>query len=265
MRTKILGILNVTPDSSYDGGHYYSFESAIARGLQMEKEGADWVDVGGESTRPDALPVHEAEELRRVIPVIKELVKNLKIPISIDTRKAKVAEAALNAGAKMINDISGLASPEMVAVARNYQVPVCIMHMQGTPETMQLAPSYPEGVTHSLIEWFKTKIDRILKAGIQSSQIILDPGIGFGKTVAHNLEILHNLPQFGELGFPLLLGLSRKSFMMKYLEKSRNELLAASLAVNSYAVLHNVEFLRVHDVECHRDAIRILEAVKKIK
>lgn len=261
---QLLGILNVTPDSHYDGGKYLSLENALMRGQAIEKEGGDWIDVGGESTWITADPVDANVELKRVIPVIKALKQAVSIPLSIDTMKARVADAALKAGASMINDVSGLSDPDMAKVARDHAVPVCIVHMQGTPKTMQIDPRYPRGATVEIIEWFEGKIEHMLASGIASSKIILDPGIGFGKTVAHNLEILHDLPRFKKLGFPLLLGLSRKSFMMRFLEKKREELLAASLAVASYSFLQEVEYLRVHDVESHRDAIKILDAVKRV-
>lgn len=259
--TQIFGILNVTPDSCYDGGRYLTIDAAIERAREIEQEGADFIDIGGESTRPGAAVVSEEEEIRRVIPIIKELKRQIKIPISIDTYKPKVAELALEAGASLINDISGCSSLEMIAIAHHYAVPISVMHMQGTPATMQKAPHYPGGVLPELLEWFERKIDSLLKAKISPSKIILDPGIGFGKTAEQNVEIIQNLPLFKKLGFPLLLGLSRKSFIMHYVKKPREELLPATLAVASFAIQQKVEFLRVHDVGSHRDAITILDGI----
>lgn len=260
-KPQIFGILNVTPDSCYDGGQYLKEQAAIARACEMEAEGADWIDIGGESSRPGALPVPEDEEIHRVIPVIKALKKNIKIPISIDTYKPKVAKLALEAGASFINDITGLENREMIAVAKEFRVPVCVMHMQGTPGTMQKAPSYPRGVVFELLEWFEKKIEHLLKENFFPSQIILDPGIGFGKTAEQNIEILQNLSHFKKFGFPLFLGLSRKSFIMHYIKKTRSELLPATLAVASFAIQQKVEFLRVHDVGSHRDVITILDGI----
>ena len=207
-----MGILNCTPDSFFDGGRYFDEKAAIRRGLEMVEEGADIIDIGGESTRPGAKEVSIEEELRRVIPVIKALKDH---PISIDTCKPEVAEKALEAGATLINDVTGFRQPEMRQIAAEAEVPVCVMHMQGSPRTMQHSPSYPKGVVTELTEWFEKTTQRLLADGVKAEQIILDPGIGFGKTVEHNLEILSNLATFRKLGFPLLIGLSRKSFMSK--------------------------------------------------
>jgi dihydropteroate synthase len=259
--TQLFGILNITPDSCYDGGQYFDLELAVKRGIRIEQEGADYIDIGGESTKPNAVFVTEDEELRRVIPVIKALKSQIKIPISIDTYKPNVAEAALLAGATIINDISGLSNPRMVDIALEFDVPVCVMHMQGNPATMQIAPDYPRGVTIEMLEWFDHKIESLLAVGMNPSRIILDPGIGFGKTAVQNVELLQNLPLFKKLGFPLFLGLSRKSFIMHYISKPREELLSATLAVASYAIQQRVDYLRVHDVGSHRDAITILDGI----
>lgn len=258
-KTQLFGILNTTPDSFFDGGKYFNFKNAIQRGIQIEQEGADWIDIGGESTRPNASYVSAEEEMVRVLPVIRELKNLVKIPISIDTYKPEVAKAALEAGASLINDISGLSSPEMVAIAKDYQCPVCVMHMQGTPSTMQINPCYPLGVVQELLLWFEKKIDSLLSNGI--SQIILDPGFGFGKTVQHNIELLKNISEFKKFGYPLFLGLSRKSFIMHTIKKSREELLPASIAVASFAKLQKVDYLRVHDVGSTRDAMTILDGI----
>lgn len=257
-KTQLMGILNVTPDSCVDQGRHFEPDLAIQRGIQICQEGADWLDIGGESTRPDAAPVLEEEELERVIPVIKALKKAISTPISIDTMKARVAAQAIEVGASFINDISGFSDPEMCQVAADSQLPICVMHMQGTPATMQQNPVYPQGVIPALVEWFSKRIDLLLAVGVKSENIILDPGIGFGKTVDHNVEIVHNLHKIKALGFPVLIGLSRKSFLGKIIRKTYPELLPASLAVNTLAILAQVDIIRVHDVVEHRDVIDLL-------
>ena len=267
MRQKIMGILNVTPDSCIDQGRWYVERDpapSIARGIEIWKEGADCLDVGGESTRPGATPVSEEEELRRVIPVIEALAPLLPIPISIDTTKASVAAAAIQAGARLINDISGGSDPKMVQLAKETGTTLCVMHMQGTPATMQINPSYPDGIVPELILWFQRRIDALLKAGIASHKIWIDPGIGFGKTVEHNLEILRNLHAFQTLGFPLLLGVCRKSFLGKILGKTYPDLLPASLAAHAFVLAQkSVDWLRVHDVAATCDLLRIWEVLQK--
>lgn len=240
--TQIIGILNITPDSFYDGGSYQETEEAVARALQMEKEGADWIDVGGESTRPGATPVPLEVEIERVIPVIRELKKYLKIPISIDTYKPEVALLAIEAGATMINDVTGLSDPKMLELAISSGVLTCV----------------------TLSEPFEQKIDFLLNAGMKKENIILDPGIGFGgKTPAQNLEIIKNINQFKRFGLPLYLGLSRKSFIMHYVKKPREELLPATIALAAFLVQQKVDYLRVHDVGSHRDTITILDGILK--
>ncbi len=256
--TKLMGILNVTPDSCFDQGQWFEHSVAIQRGMHIWRQGADWLDIGGESTRPGASPVSEKEELSRVLPVIRALKQEVSIPISIDTMKAKVAEKAIEAGATLINDVSGFRDSAMRQVAAETQVLICVMHMQGNPSNMQINPHYPQGVTSFLIEWFQKRIEELLASGIQESQIILDPGIGFGKTVADNVEIVQNLRKIKDLGFPVLIGLSRKSFLGKIINKNYNDLLSASLAVNMLAIQANVDIIRVHDVAEHRDIIDIM-------
>ena len=205
--------------------------------FKCAREGADWIDVGGESTRPGAIPVGEDEELRRVIPVIKALKKEISIPLSIDTMKPYVAEAALDAGVSFINDVSGFRDPAMREVAATSNCPICVMHMHETPTTMQTNPHYPEGIISFLLDWFKERIDLLVSCGVKEQQILLDPGIGFGKTVADNVEIVHNLHKIKGMGFPVLIGLSRKSFLGKIINKSYPDLLPVSLAVNTLAIL----------------------------
>jgi dihydropteroate synthase len=256
--TQLMGILNVTPDSCVDQDRWFDHSAAIQRGIQIFEQGADWLDIGGESTRPKAHPVPEAEELRRVLPVLKALKQEISIPISIDTMKAKVAEAAIEAGASLINDVSGFREPAMRQVAASSQLPICVMHMHETPATMQLNPFYPEGIIPFLIDWFKARIDLLLNSGIKEKNILLDPGIGFGKTVADNVEIVHNLHKIKALGFPVLIGLSRKSFLGKIVNKTYPDLLPVSLAVNTLAILAEVEIIRVHDIAEHRDIIDLM-------
>jgi dihydropteroate synthase len=262
MKTQLMGILNVTPDSSYDQGRWFEPTAAIQHGIQIFRDGADWIDIGGESTRPGAAPVPEAEELRRVIPIIKSLKKEITIPISIDTMKAKVAEAAVEAGASLINDVSGFRDPAMRQVAAYAQLPICVMHMHENPTTMQANPHYPQGILPFLLDWFKNRIDLLLADGIEEKNIIIDPGIGFGKTVADNVEIVQNLHKFKALGFRVLIGLSRKSFLGKIINKGYSELLPVSLAVNTLALLANVDMLRVHDISEHRDVIDLMAHFK---
>ncbi len=217
--TQLMGILNITPDSFYDAGRWFDHDQAVKRGIRIWQEGADWLDIGGESTRPGATPVSEVEELSRVIPVIKSLKQEIPIPISIDTMKAKVAEAAILAGASLINDVSGFRDPSMQQLAVDTQIPICIMHMHEVPLTMQVHPHYPEGVVPFLLDWLKQRIDFLLSIGVKENNIMIDPGIGFGKTIADNVQILQNLHKIKILGYPVLIGLSRKSFLGKIIKK----------------------------------------------
>lgn len=270
MKTQLMGILNATPDSYYDKSRCYELETAIARGQQIASDGADILDIGGESTRPrneyqnrDAGLVSIEEELRRVIPVISHLSQLISIPISIDTMKPVVAAKAVEAGAEWINDVSGFRHPEMRAIAASTGVKICVMHMQGDPYTMQLDPHYDNPIITHIKDWFSSTLEKLILAGVKESNIVLDPGIGFGKTIAHNLEIIHNLPELKSLGFPILLGASRKIFMSKILGKPTEELLPATLAMNTVAILSHVDFIRVHDIQAHRDIIDILDAYQK--
>lgn len=259
-KTKILGILNVTPDSFFI--KFPEAEAAMQHARQMQREGVDIIDVGGESTRPGAQPVSVDDELSRVIPVIKAIKKELSIPISIDTSKWQVAAAAVNAGATLINDVYGFRDPAMQEIAASSNVDVCVMHMQGTPQTMQLNPHYPDGVLSNILHWFEQQAAILIKRGVREQQIILDPGIGFGKNIAHNLEIIQNLPQIKAMGFRLLVGVSRKSFMSKILNKPASELLPATIAISTLLIRENVDVLRVHDVAAHRSIIDLLSYMK---
>lgn len=263
-RTLVMGILNVTPDSFSDGGRFFSLESAVAHARQLIREGADIIDVGGESTRPGAEPVPAEEELRRVLPVIRAIRKEFSVPISIDTYKAIVAEAALAAGANIVNDISALRfDPQMVEVVAHARVPIVLMHMLGTPQTMQQNPVYTD-VVREIKEFLGERIAFARAHGIR--EIIIDPGIGFGKTVAHNVEILRRLSELKDLGCPILIGTSRKSFIGKLGGTEENPLpiserLEGTIASNVIAVLHGAQIVRVHDVAAMKRALAIVDAV----
>lgn len=256
-----MGILNVTPDSFFDGGVHSKPEKAIEKGLEMVKLGAHFIDIGGESSRPFSEPVSEKEELKRVIPVIHGLAKMCSIPLSIDTIKPSVAKAAVEQGARIINDITGLSDPEMRQTVKETKVKAIVMHMQGTPKTMQVNPSYPKGVVTELIDWFKKRVEFLVKEGIDEGQIILDPGIGFGKTIEQNLEIIDNLNKIKALGFPLLIGLSRKSFMTKILRKPPSDLLPSTIGMNTIALMNGADILRVHDVAEHCDVVNLMRTM----
>lgn len=258
-----MGVLNLTPDSFHAGSRATTVDQAIARALQLQTDGADILDIGGESSRPGSAPVDTAEEMRRVIPVLEALKGKLTIPISIDTRKPAVARAAINAGAFLLNDITGFDNPEMVAIARDHDIDICVMHMQKSPETMQDNPDYPLGVESFLNYWFNEKIKSLTEAGIRPEKIILDPGIGFGKTVADNLEIIHNLPKFKRLGYRMLFGCSRKSFMAKILGLTTENLLPSTIAVNTLAIAAGIDIIRVHDVKEHRAVIDFMTTYTK--
>lgn len=259
-----MGILNVTPDSFSDGGNYSSLDAAVKRAIQMESEGADIIDIGGESTRPGSDPVSEAEELARVIPVINALNACLSCDISIDTMKPIVADAAVRAGANYINDVSGFCSPEMREIAATHPVKIVVMHMLGNPKTMQQDPYYANGVIDHMQKFFNTRLKELLKSGIKESQIILDPGIGFGKTVDDNLKIIQNLQKLKEIGFPLLIGLSRKSFIGKILGIETNDRLPATIAMNTICLLEKIDYIRVHDVKEHRMVIDIIDKKNEV-
>jgi len=257
--TLIMGILNVTPDSFSDGGKFNNIEAAIKHAKKMVEEGADIIDVGGESTRPGSEPVSVEEELSRVLPVIKQLSQEINVPISIDTMKPEVAEECIKAGAKILNDVTGLQNPEMLKVAAKYNVPVIIMHMNGMPKTMQANVEY-QNVIEEVKQFLKTQAEKAKDAGI--TQIILDPGIGFGKNVEHNLQIIKNIQSFKELGYPVLIGLSRKSFIGKILDTEVNERLEGTLAGVTASVLNGANIVRVHDVkECKR-AVEVAKMIR---
>lgn len=262
-KAKLMGILNVTPDSFFDQGKYFGLEKSIERALELAKQGADIIDIGGESTRPGSIPISEEEEIDRVIPLIQELHAQLSIPISIDTSKPKVAALALKAGATFINDVTGAEHIEMQDLVATTGVSICIMHMKGNPLTMQENTEYPERIIPYLLRWFEERLEILFKKGIKKEQIVLDPGIGFGKTVAHNVEIIENLPQLKELDFPILIGLSRKSFMGKLLQKNTADILPATLMMNGLALMNGADIIRVHDIEEHRQILDLLNILKQ--
>ena len=262
-QTLLMGVLNVTPDSFSDGGIFFDKEKAIARGLKMVEEGADFIDIGGESTRPGSKPLGLDEELRRVIPVIEFLAKEMDVPISIDTYKSAVAKKAIDAGAQIINDISGLhLDPSLSQVAAKEDVPLVLMHIRGNPETMQKNIHY-ESLFSEIIQYLKDSIQRAESAGIDPKQIIIDPGIGFGKTMEDNLLILKNLQEFKILGKPLLLGTSRKSFIGKILNADVTERLEGTLSTIVVGVLNGAHIIRCHDVLQAKRAIAIADAVRQ--
>jgi dihydropteroate synthase len=257
----IMGILNVTPDSFSDGGKFYNIDSALKHAEEMVNEGADIIDVGGESTRPYAETVPLEEKLRRVIPVIEAIRKKFpQIPISIDTYKSKVAEESLNAGADIINDISGLRfDKKMVDVAKKFNSPVVVMHIKGTPKDMQKNPEYKD-LLRELLEYFEERIDTLKRNGIE--KIIIDPGIGFGKTREQNLEIINRLHEFSMFNLPILIGVSRKSFIGLTLDRPVSERLYGTLASNMFALIKGASILRVHDILPHRDIIKMYKEIK---
>jgi len=262
-KTYIMGILNITTDSFYDGGKYISIDKAVKHALKMVDEGADIIDIGGESTRPGAEPISVDEELKRVIPVIEILSKKLSIPISIDTYKAKVAEEAINAGATIINDISGLRfDPLMPEVASKYKVPVIIMHIKGTPKDMQKNPQY-DALIPEITEYLRGSIVLAKQAGVEENMIIIDPGIGFGKLLDHNLQIIKNLKEFTQLGKPILIGVSRKSFIGKILnDASPSERLEGTASSVAISVINGANIVRVHDVGFMSKVVKVADAIK---
>jgi dihydropteroate synthase len=263
-RPLILGIVNVTPDSFSDGGRFFDTSTAIEHGLRLVAEGADLLDIGGESTRPGSEPVPVDEELRRVLPVIRELAKRTTVPLSVDTSKADVARQCLDAGAAIINDITGLrGDPELPAIVAATGAGVIVMHMQGTPATMQLAPRY-DNVMREVGDFFAERLRALADVGIAPECVALDPGIGFGKTRDHNLTLLANLDEFRHYNRPICLGVSRKGFAGSLCSRAPAELMPASLAVASYAIAANAaQILRVHDVAPTRDAAILWEAIAR--
>jgi dihydropteroate synthase len=269
-RTCIMGVVNVTPDSFSDGGKFFARDAAVAQGQKLAADGADILDIGGESTRPFSDPVSADEEIERVIPVIEKLAGQLTIPISIDTMKAEVARRAIDAGASMINDVSALRfDPAMGQVARQFETPVVLMHMLGSPKTMQDSPTY-DNLIADISDFLKDAIERAQKQGISKSKLIIDPGIGFGKTVSHNLFLIRHLYAFAALEVPILIGPSRKAFIRNLLKDGQDIDIPPDLpivetgtqAAVAAAVLCGAHIVRVHDAANTRATIRILDAIK---
>lgn len=261
-RTLVMGILNVTPDSFSDGGVFLDPGAAIARALALEKAGADLIDLGGESTRPGSEGVPAEEELRRLLPVLDGLRGKLKIPISIDTAKSQVAEAAAIAGAEILNDVTGLrADPRIADVARRRKLPLVLMHMRGEPRTMQKQP-FARDVVRDVVAGLRRALAEARRAGVPKSQIVLDPGIGFGKSWPQNFELLERLPELAKLGFPLLLGTSRKSFIGKILgSAAKQERVWGTAATVAASILGGAHIIRVHDVAEMVQVARVADAV----
>lgn len=260
----LMGILNITEDSFSDGNQYLSPDKAISHALQMQSEGADIIDIGAESTRPGANPVAEETELKRLIPVLKALKDNISIPISIDTTKSKVALEAIEAGASIINDISALSFDPLMGgmLAAHKNIDIVLMHMQGTPKTMQKKPQYHDVVTE-IYAFFEERLSFCDALGISKDRIILDPGIGFGKTLDHNLDIINSLARFKELGCRVLLGASRKSFISYIYPSDAQNRLGGSLSAALIAHQNRADIIRIHDVSAHKQFFGVLSALEQ--
>lgn len=264
-RTRIMGVLNVTPDSFSDGGRYWDPYIAVRRGQELAEEGADVIDVGGESTRPGAEPVGLEEELRRVIPVIESLIDRIEQPVSIDTRKAEVARRAIGAGARLVNDVSGLtADPDMAGTVAAAGVPVVIMHSAGTPGDMQRNPGYRDTVGE-IFDWLDARIAHAVAHGIRRSRIIVDPGIGFGKRLSDNLLLIRSLASFQRLNRPILIGPSRKSFIGRVLDAEKDDRMEGTAAAVALSVANGASIVRVHDVREMSRVVRMTDAICKAR
>jgi dihydropteroate synthase len=262
-RPLLMGIVNVTPDSFFDGGRFLDPEAAVAHAWQLVEEGADLLDIGAESTRPGSIPVEETEERRRLIPVVTAVAKAVSVPISVDTSKAVVAKAAIDAGAVMVNDVTALrGDPAMVDAIVVSGVGVVLMHMQGTPQTMQKAPKYHD-VVEEVEDFLAERVRFALERGVAKNQIMLDPGIGFGKTLAHNLDLLGQLRTFTKLGFPLLVGPSRKGFIGELVEQSVQDRAWGTAGAIALAVEQGAHVLRVHDVAGMKDVVKVAAAISR--
>lgn len=258
-----MGIINVTPDSFSDGGLFFDPDRAIEYGLKLESEGADIIDIGGESTRPGSFPVSAEDEIKRVIPVIKGLSAHVKIPISIDTYKSKVAELAVKAGALIINDVSALRFDQnMINVAKEYNTPVVLMHILGTPHDMQRKPVYRD-VVHEVYDFLKERIEYAEKYGMKRDNIILDPGIGFGKRLKDNLSLIKQLDVFSSLRCPVLIGPSRKSFIGEILDVPAGERIYGTAAVTAFAITRGANIIRVHDVKAMKQVAKMTDAIMR--
>ncbi len=257
----VMGILNVTPDSFYDGGKNINPDTACEAAVQMAKDGAAIIDVGGESSRPGSKPIGVNEELKRVIPVIRKISSSIKLPIAIDTYKAEVAKEAIRAGASIVNDISAMADPDMFSVIKKSRAGIILMHKHGEPETMQNAPLDKSDVLKNVTRFLKERTDEAINYGIKNEQIVIDPGIGFGKTFAANEFLINNLDKLNVLGFPILIGASRKKFIGDLIGKKTDDRLAGSLAAHIISYLRGSKILRTHDVKETADALKVAQAI----
>ena len=260
-RPHVMGIVNVTPDSFSDGGRFASTELAVAHAMQLIQDGADILDIGGESTRPSAIPVSLDEELNRVIPVIQALSKLASVPISIDTYKPKVMSEAISAGADIVNDVRALQEPIALEVLANSSVGVCLMHMQGNPQTMQIEPHYDD-VVLEVQDFLIARLKAAINAGITKNRILLDPGFGFGKRTQDNIALLQQLDKLNNIGQPLLVGLSRKSILGVIAGANTEQKLHAGIAASIISVMKGVKILRVHDVKATVDALKVFNALQ---
>ena len=262
-RPLVMAVLNATPDSFSDGGKWFRARDAVRRAREMTAAGADLVDIGGESTRPGAAPVSLAEELRRVVPVIERLASSVRIPISVDTSKAEVAARAIAAGASIVNDVTALhGDPQMASMVADSRAAVILMHMRGSPDTMQRSPRYRD-VASEVERFLLDATATAQRSGIERSRILIDPGLGFGKTVTHNLQLMHALPRLASLGFPVVIGPSRKSFIGRVLNAEISDRLYGTLACVAQAFYGGAHLVRVHDVKPAADLLRMLEAIEK--
>ena len=257
---QVMGIVNMTPDSFSDGGNYNNLDDAMRRVDSMIQAGASFIDVGGESTRPGAAEVSVEEELDRVIPLVEKITRYFDVWISVDTSKPQVITESAKAGAHLINDIRALTEPGAIEAAAKTQLPVCIMHMQGDPKTMQNAPHYQQDIYQEVDQFFTQHINRCINAGIERQKIILDPGFGFGKTLQHNYRLLAKLKNFHHFGLPLLVGMSRKSMIGQVLNVPPQERMIGSISCAVIAAMQGAQIIRVHDVKETFDALRIVQA-----
>ena len=262
-RPLLMGILNITPDSFSDGGQYLTLDEALKRAHQMIEEGVDIIDIGGESTRPGSEPVSVDEELKRIMPIIEALKKKSDIAISVDTYKPQVMKAVIDLDVAMINDVYALSQPGAIDTIKHSNVGICLMHMQGTPKTMQVNPHYTNVVSEVKL-FLDARVKHLISEGIDKSRIILDPGFGFGKTFEHNIALLQNLESFESIGLPLLVGLSRKSFIRKILNDDYDDHLSGSISAAIFSVIKGAKILRVHDVKETKSALKIINVAQGI-
>ncbi len=259
-RPLVMGILNVTPDSFSDGGEYHLAGDACRRALEMEEEGADIIDIGGESTRPGSQNITPNEELARIIPVIDAIAGRISVPISVDTRRGTVARKALNAGCRIVNDITACSDPEMPAVVREFGAPIILMHMKGVPESMQAKPYYDD-VVAEVAAFLRERAKFVEQYGVENDMIIVDPGIGFGKRFRDNLDLLHSIDSLRAVGYPVTVGASRKRFLGELLESEPDGRMSGNLATAAWCFTKNVDIVRVHDVKETIELFRVLDAI----